>query len=68
MAKATDMTRGELESLLRFYAESGLDFPLADEAPDRFEIVADPSPKQARTPAQAPAPPAQARMPAMPDA
>ena len=31
MANATDMTRGELESLLRFYAESGLDFPLADD-------------------------------------
>jgi len=68
MAKATDMTRGELESLLRFYAESGLDFPLADEAEDRFEAVTAPAPKAANpqsVPAAA-APPA--RAPSMPDA
>ena len=68
MAKATDMTRGELESLLRFYAESGLDFPMADEAPNRFEAESAPAPKNRKqSPAPAPAA-APVRLPAMPDA
>jgi uracil-DNA glycosylase family 4 len=70
MAKASEMTRGELESLLRFYAESGLDFPLADEASNRFDTETAAAPKSAGKPQQ-PAPPpatAQARLPAMPDA
>ncbi|MCI5073458.1 uracil-DNA glycosylase [Oricola sp.] len=61
------MTRGELESLLRFYAESGLDYPLADEAPDRFETAAPAQAKPAESPKQAPPPVAPARAPAMPD-
>lgn len=67
MAKASEMTRGELESLLRFYAESGLDFPLGDDAPDRFAVEL----AQERKPAERPSPPpaaVAARMPAMPDA
>jgi len=70
MAKATDMTRGELESLLRFYAESGIDFPLSDDAPNRFETEAAPAPKAATpdTPRPAPAPTAPPRLPAIPDA
>lgn len=69
MIKASDMTRGELESLLRFYAESGLDLPLADDVSDRFETAAgQPAPRaEARSPAPA-AEPAPARLPAMPDA
>ena len=71
MAKATEMTRGELESLLRFfYAESGLDFPLSDEAPDRFEgrgNVAPPEKGCASSP-PAPVPAAPPRLPAIPDA
>ncbi len=68
MAKATDMTRGELESLLRFYAESGLDFPLSDEAENRFEIVTAPAPKSANPQSAPPAQTPPARAPAMPDA
>lgn len=33
----TDMTREEISSLLRLYQESGLDFPVSDEAINRFE-------------------------------
>lgn len=33
----TDMTREEIASLLSFYSESGLDFPVSDEAINRFE-------------------------------
>jgi DNA polymerase len=69
MVKATEMTRGELESLLRFYAESGIDFPLSDEAPDRFEAEAAAAPKPARQDAPpAPQPTAPPRLPAIPDA
>lgn len=69
MAKASEMTRGELEGLLRFYAESGIDFPLSDEATNRFETEAVTAPKTVKqdTPltAQPAAPP---RLPAIPDA
>lgn len=68
MVKATEMTRGELESLLRFYAESGLDFPLSDEAPDRFETATAAPPKasgQAPAPTAPPASPQ--KLPAIPD-
>lgn len=48
-----EMTREEIHSLLRFYAESGLDFPISDVALDRFEaveevqaVVADSDPRQ----------------------
>ncbi|GAB4362386.1 MAG: uracil-DNA glycosylase [Oricola sp.] len=70
MAKATEMTRGELESLLRFYAESGLDFPLSDEAPNRFEAEAATAPKKTavQVPPAAVKPAAPARLPAIPDA
>ncbi|WP_421852371.1 uracil-DNA glycosylase [Oricola sp.] len=37
MATASPPTRAELESLLRFYAESGLDFPISDEPFDHLE-------------------------------
>ncbi|WP_223477075.1 uracil-DNA glycosylase [Oricola indica] len=67
MVKATDMTRGELESLLRFYAESGLDFPLSDDAPDRFEISTQAAEQPAPRQQTAPPPTAPARLPAMPD-
>lgn len=68
MAKANEMTRGELESLLRFYAESGLDFPLGDAAPDRF---AEEQAAERRPAERAPSPPPAAvpvRLPAIPDA
>jgi len=69
MAKATEMTRGELESLLRFYAESGIDFPLSDEAPNRFEAEpAAPARPAKQAPAPIPAPAAPPRLPAIPDA
>jgi DNA polymerase len=69
MAKATEMTRGELESLLRFYAESGIDFPLSDEATNRFEAEAIPASKVAsRDAPPAPQPTAPPRLPAIPDA
>lgn len=69
MAKAMDMTRGELESLLRFYAESGIDFALSDEAPNRFEAEAAPPPTASGTPpAPTPQPAAPPRLPAIPDA
>jgi len=68
MVKASEMTRGELESLLRFYADSGLDFPLADEAPDRFDAASAAPPKAETKPPQPPASTAPARLPAMPDA
>lgn len=73
MSELPPMTREEIESLLRFYEESGLDFPLADEPEDRFATVAKPEPasqqpagqREAATP---PPPAAPARLPAMPDA
>jgi hypothetical protein len=69
MAKATEMTRGELESLLRFYAESGIDFPLSDKAPNRFEAEpAAPAKPAKQAPAPIPAPAAPPRFPAIPDA
>ena len=37
--KPSDMTREELHALLRFYEESGLDFPVADDAFNRIEKV-----------------------------
>lgn len=69
MVKATEMTRGELESLLRFYAESGIDFPLSDEAPNRFETEATAAPgPSGKTGTPAPPPVAPPRLPAIPDA
>ncbi len=68
MVKASEMTRGELESLLRFYAESGLDFPLADDAPDRFDAETATAPKPAQKTVAPPPAAATARLPAMPDA
>ena len=68
MVKASEMSRGELESLLRFYAESGLDFPLADEAPNRFDAETAAAPRAAQKPAAPPPAAAAARLPAMPDA
>ena len=70
MVKAFEMTRGELESLLRFYAESGIDFPLSDDAPNRFEAEPAPAAKAARHDAPQPAQPPTAppRLPAIPDA
>jgi DNA polymerase len=44
---ANDMTVEEIHSLLRFYAESGLDFPISDVALDRFEAA--PEPKRAES-------------------
>lgn len=34
----TEMTREEISSLLRFYQESGLDFPVSDGVINRFEV------------------------------
>jgi uracil-DNA glycosylase len=72
MADPKTMSRGELENLLRFYGESGLDFPLSDEPDNRFEPVTAPAhPRQQQT-SGAPAPPAPqanpVRLPAIPDA
>lgn len=39
MTDTAEMTREEISSLLRFYAESGLDFPISDEPINRFELV-----------------------------
>ncbi|QKV20605.1 uracil-DNA glycosylase [Oricola thermophila] len=62
------MSRGELESLLRFYAESGLDFPLEDEAPNRFAAETATAPTNSQeSPARPPAAKPE-RLPAMPDA
>ncbi len=37
----SDMTREEINALLRFYEESGLDFPIADEAVNLFRVSTD---------------------------
>ena len=71
MATASGLTRADLESLLRFYGESGLDFPIGDEAanhlqpptPDTGGRAADKRAKAAPPPA-----PATGRSPVMPDA
>ncbi|WP_158284745.1 uracil-DNA glycosylase [Oricola cellulosilytica] len=81
MKNTTGPSRGELENLLRFYAESGLDFPLADEPVDRFTPVeppareaaqADPGEKAAQTAHDARSggdlQPTLTRLPAIPDA
>lgn len=46
---STDMTHEEISSLLRFYHESGLDFPVSDETINRFEAE---EAKPAKTPPQ----------------
>jgi uracil-DNA glycosylase family 4 len=62
------MTRGEIESLLRFYNESGLDFPIGDSAIDNFEQSASAAPETKKAP-PAETPPAPAARPlAIPDA
>jgi DNA polymerase len=72
MASAGSLSRGEIESLLRFYAESGLDFPLLDEPENRFDAAAavpEPSaPAQRAKPAASAPSHVAARLPAMPDA
>lgn len=61
-----EATRGELASLLAFYAESGLDFPISDVAPNHFEtpppvtvsaVVADRARPDAKPVERRPAPP-----------
>lgn len=39
---SADLTREQIKSLLRFYQESGLDFPVGDAAVNRFEAVEEP--------------------------
>ncbi|MEM5502393.1 uracil-DNA glycosylase [Ahrensia kielensis] len=48
----SEMTVEEIHSLLRFYAESGLDFPISDVALDRFEMVPEQAAPQSVAPAE----------------
>ncbi|MDZ7824588.1 MAG: hypothetical protein U5K75_11540 [Ahrensia sp.] len=44
MNDETEMSREQISSLLRFYAESGLDFPVGDAPVDRFSVAPDVQP------------------------
>lgn len=48
----SEMTVEEIHSLLRFYAESGLDFPISDIALDRFEMVPEQAAPQSVAPVE----------------
>jgi uracil-DNA glycosylase len=48
----SEMTVEEIHSLLRFYAESGLDFPISDVALDRFEMVPEQAAPQSVAPVE----------------
>jgi DNA polymerase len=57
MTATADPNRAELEQLLRFYADSGLDFALDAESGDRFEAPAEPSRPAVAAATQAPSAP-----------
>ncbi|WP_018687380.1 uracil-DNA glycosylase [Ahrensia kielensis] len=48
----SEMTVEAIHSLLRFYAESGLDFPISDVALDRFEMVPEQAAPQSVAPVE----------------
>ncbi|WP_026479997.1 uracil-DNA glycosylase [Ahrensia sp. 13_GOM-1096m] len=48
----SEMTVEEIHSLLRFYAESGLDFPISDVALDRFEMAPEQAAPQSVAPVE----------------